>query len=89
MMSHTPEVGEVGQDSDEVVAIFALADQLISEHGLSLHLHGPEGGYWYADLSFPAGDANLGEGYIRAPTRAEALRLAVERAEAVLGTNAS
>lgn len=72
-------------DSDDVA--FVLVDQLISEHGLSLQLYGPESGYWYADLSFPERDANFGEGYIRAPTRAEALRLAVERAEEALGVS--
>jgi hypothetical protein len=66
----------------------AFADQLISQHGVSLRLIGPEGGLWYADLSFPD-DPNFGEGYIRASTRGEALRLAVERAAEMLGANAS
>jgi hypothetical protein len=69
-----------------MAAALADADRLISEHGLCLSLVGPEGGYWYADLRLPKGDANLGEGYIRARDRAEALRLAVERAERVLVT---
>jgi hypothetical protein len=71
--------------SGSMADALASADRLISEHGLCLSLVGPEGGYWYADLHVPGGDANLGEGYIRARDRTEALRLAVERAERVLG----
>lgn len=77
----------VAVKSGSMADALASADRLISEHGLYLSLVGPEGGYWYADLRLPEGDANLGEGYIRARDRAEALRLAVERVERVLDTN--
>lgn len=72
----------MSQDDMDVVERLRQVDL---SHGLCLHLYGPESGYWYADFHLPRSDESLIEGHTRASTRAEALRLAVERVEEVLG----
>lgn len=69
---------------DDAIA-FGLAERLHEEHGLSLALYGPEGGKWLADFYRPGHPDHLGDGYVRAPTRAEAIRLAAEQAVEALG----
>ena len=70
-------------ESDE--SIFALADCLRADYGLLFALYSTESGWWIAEFSLPRWDGHLGDGYVRARTRAEAVRLAAEQALEVLG----
>jgi hypothetical protein len=69
---------------DDALA-FGLAERLHERHGLRLCLYGPEGGLWLADFYLPGPAGHISDGYARAPTRAEAIRLAAERVEEAMG----